>query len=432
MLTRVFSWSRTPSSTSLAGSPALTPSTTTSEPEREPVHLPDEIILEILSYLPEGKESQSTLWACSLLSRQWHNLTVARLYAAPHLYGLNFDPFAKTICPSLNPHIRKSDLAGLVRTLDMSKLAYQGSRATTARLLGRTKTDLQTFIAPQANWGINCLAALSGCTNLRSLDLSIISEAMGYRQLSNTIHKMTELRVLKFPRSAAKHDANVYTRSRMHWPPRLDDLTLSGDLHDFVKNDVQPLDGGTPNLPRSVTQLTFQHTNLDSGMFLATITELGANLTYFKICNLTYHDFDWPYPEGASKILHLCPKLETLEIGADLLTFNLLYYPVTEDNDDEILPIALEHPLKHLYIASPARSGGFIEEELLDTRDLASAIGEEALPGLRIVTIEVFFNAPEEWTTADLLLHRRLRQRTRDNGMDVRDAGVRFAVLQAS
>lgn len=73
------------------------------------------------------------------------------------------------------------------------------------------------------------------------MDLSLISEAMGYRELSKTIQGMTDLRVLKFPRSAAKRDKDVYKRSRIRWPPKLDDLTLSGDLGDFVKNDVCPL-----------------------------------------------------------------------------------------------------------------------------------------------------------------------------------------------
>jgi hypothetical protein len=69
----------------------------------------------------------------------------------------------------------------------------------------------------------------------------------------------------------------------MHWPPNLDDLTLSGDLTDFVKNDVQPLDGGVPNLPRSVTRLSFQHSNLDDRMFEATLTEMGPKLSYLKM-----------------------------------------------------------------------------------------------------------------------------------------------------
>ncbi|KIW07980.1 uncharacterized protein PV09_01879 [Verruconis gallopava] len=430
MLDKLFSWSRTPSSTSTSGASAASADSTASL-GREPVHLPDEIILQILSYFPEGEASQGTLWACCLLSRQWHNLAIAKLYAAPHLYGPNFDLFVKTVCPSLNAHIRKSDLAGLVRTLDMSKLAYQGSRATTARLLGRTKNGLEVYVAPQANWGINCLAALSKCTRLRSLDLSLVSEALSYRELSNTIQKMKDLRILKFPRSAAKRDADVYTRSHMHWPPNLEELTLSGDLFDFFHSDVQPLDGGTPNLPLKITRLAFQHSSLDGRMFNATLAELGSKLTFLKLYNLTCSDFDWPYPEGASTILHLCRNLNTLEIAVDLLTSNLIFSLEIED-DDDVLPIALEHQLKHLYIASPTRTGSFIEEELMNTHDLARAVDKNALPALRTVTIEVFFKAPSEWSTADLLLHRRLKRRARENDENPDAAGVRFAVLQAS
>jgi hypothetical protein len=167
-----------------------------------------------------------------------HNLSVSKLYAEPHLYGKNFDPFVRTVCPSLNAHIRKSDLAFLVRTLDMSKLAYQGSRSTTARLLGRTKNGLLKFVAPQANWGVNCLAALSRCTKLQSLDFSLISEAMSYCELARTIVKMTDLRVLRFPRSATKYYEQAPSNFRMAWPEKLHDLTLSGVLSEFVDIDV--------------------------------------------------------------------------------------------------------------------------------------------------------------------------------------------------
>ena len=67
--------------------------------------------------------------------------------------------------------------------------------------------------------------------------MSLISEAMGYRELSNTIQRMVDLRTLRFPRSAAKH-MDFDTKSHMRWPPRLNDVTLSGDLSEFVDNDV--------------------------------------------------------------------------------------------------------------------------------------------------------------------------------------------------
>lgn len=196
------------------------------------------------------------------------------------------------------------------------------------------------------------------------------------------------------------------------------------------ETQVEPREGTSPNLPWSVTRLTFQHSNLDGRDFRLTLSRLGAPLKYLKICNLTYSDFDWPYPEGASKILHLCPILETLEMGADLLTSTLLFND--ESESDEVLPIAMGHPLKHLYIASPARSGSFIEEELLTTREIAHALDSGALPELRTVTLEVFFSPPKEWKESDLMLHHKLKDMATQRGESTRGKGVLFAVLQAS
>jgi len=105
MLSRILSWSRTPSIASTsdqspaASSPSGSDNTSSESGEssrgREPVHLPDEIVLEILSYFPEGKHSQSTLRAACLVSHQWHNLAVGTLYACPNLHGWNYEPFVR-------------------------------------------------------------------------------------------------------------------------------------------------------------------------------------------------------------------------------------------------------------------------------------------------------------------------------------------------
>ena len=131
---------------------------------------------------------------------------------------------------------------------------------------------------------------------------------------------------------------------------------------------------------------------------------------------------------GASKILHLCPELDTLIMGADLLTSTLLY----SDEDDSVLPITMSHPLKHLYIASPARSGSFIEDELMTNGAVARALSQGALPELRTVTLEVFFKVPKEWEAGDLLLHRTLKERASSRGESGAGWGVRWAVLQPS
>lgn len=128
-----------------------------SKTERSPlnhtaVHLPLEIILQILSYVPRDPKSQSYFHACCLISRSWYSATVPLLYDNPHITGKNFKQFVATVCPSINAHIRKSELAELVRRLDMGNLVHDGSKSLTARLLGRVKGGLEEFVAPQASF----------------------------------------------------------------------------------------------------------------------------------------------------------------------------------------------------------------------------------------------------------------------------------------
>lgn len=129
------------------------PSKTERRPEAHTaVHLPPELILQILSYILGDPKSQSYLYACCLISRSWYSAAVPLLYHNPHITGKNFKHFVATVCPSINAHIRKSQLADLVRRLDMSNLVHDGSKSLTARLLGRVKGGLEDFVAPQASF----------------------------------------------------------------------------------------------------------------------------------------------------------------------------------------------------------------------------------------------------------------------------------------
>ena len=121
-------------------------------PNNAVVHLPPEIILQILSYIPREPHSQSYLHACCLISRSWYSAAIPFLYHSPHITGKNFKQFVATVCPSVNAHIRKSELADLVRRLDMGNLVHDGSKSLTARLLGRVKGGLEEFVAPQASF----------------------------------------------------------------------------------------------------------------------------------------------------------------------------------------------------------------------------------------------------------------------------------------
>lgn len=121
-------------------------------PEQTVAHLPPEIIIHILSYIPRRPSTQSTFYSCCLLSRRWYAAAIHRLYHTPYITGKNFKQFVATICPSVNAHVRKSDLAELVRRLDMGNLVHDGSKSLTARLLGRVKLRLEEFVAPQASF----------------------------------------------------------------------------------------------------------------------------------------------------------------------------------------------------------------------------------------------------------------------------------------
>lgn len=113
------------------------------------VQLPQEVLQQIFSYLTGN---QNTLHACSLTSLSWYSASVGYLYEGPVITGKNYDAFVQAICPSVNAHVRRNGLADLVRRLDMSSLVHNGSKSLTARLLGRVKTGLDEFVAPQASF----------------------------------------------------------------------------------------------------------------------------------------------------------------------------------------------------------------------------------------------------------------------------------------
>jgi hypothetical protein len=193
--------------------------------------LPVEIIIQVASYIPRRASEQKTLWACCLASRAWYSATVPLLYERPYLGGGNFQNFATTVCPSKNAHIRRSQLAGFVRTLDMGELVHDGSKSLTARLLGRLKGNLIEFTAPQASFSINSFAALSKCTQLTFLNLSLMSASVSTKLLFQTLQSLTHLEILFFPRTSIQNhqmDNDGYI-----WPSALKILHFAGGRSSF-------------------------------------------------------------------------------------------------------------------------------------------------------------------------------------------------------
>lgn len=281
----------------------------------------------------------------------------------------------------------------------MSTLVHQGSKSTTARLLGRTKAQLHTYVAPQANFGINCLAALSKCTVLRDLDLSLVSEAMTYKELSNTLRNLKDLHTLAWPRSAGKF-STPDTPVRMEWPPRLANLRLSGDLYALMWNDVNPQDGRPTNLPPGLTNMTIQHCALDLRSVKLLLTLAGPQLKQLSITDMTR--FPSRQPSALDEILDLCPSLESLAISHTYISDGFAL-----DESPEILPYTLTHPLKRLKILDVGADGF---DDRIGASDLEIWFTDGAFPFME--NIEVHFcpgyypgdKEKKNWSMAETLL----------------------------
>ncbi|TKA23657.1 hypothetical protein B0A50_06493 [Salinomyces thailandicus] len=354
-----------------------------------PVYLPDEILLEILSYVATTHHAQKTLASCCLLSHQWYEAAVPLLYAYPYLYGVNFDPFVRAICPSINLHVRKSPLSELVKSLNMANLVHQGSKSLTARLLGRTKGNLEVFVAPQASFAMNCFPALSKCTKLRTLDLSLVSESPPLPELFKTVSHLSNLRTFRLPRSAGfgvHHKPPLFS-----WPPALEDLSLSGGIDAHFLH-------GVVAFPQTLKSLTIEHCPLAKGFavthLLKTAVRPLKNLESFKLRmmpRLGAHALD--------DLLFLLPQVKKLSVSVDYITPALFdeghlhhlqkdyTFPTSTDSDDldAVSETPLQHSnLRHLELTNSGNPG---VEDKISPIDIMIAIDDGVLPKLRQVRV---------------------------------------------
>ncbi|ORY19764.1 hypothetical protein BCR34DRAFT_471210 [Clohesyomyces aquaticus] len=290
------------------------------------MHLPDEILLEILEYLPQGAESQSTLASFCLVSRRWYDVAIRRLYDAPYLQGRAYDLFVRTICPSINAHIRKSELAGLVKVLDLAHIVHQGNKAITARLLGRTKGSLEVFIAPQASFAINCWAALSKCTKLQVLNLSLVSECIAYQALTQTVRQLPELTEIYLPRCSNNYDSGWGLSMNIKWPPKLRHLQLAGHVHGKFLSDINRQ---ASSFPPTMTSLSISHCPRISTLDVHTLLRnLSANLTHVELRDLPY------VKQGRlNGVLEWVPSLKSLTIAMDYIDVNFGALPAPWSTD---------------------------------------------------------------------------------------------------
>lgn len=366
----------------------------------EPIYLPDEVVLQILEYLAQVPNAQGSLAAVCLLSHQWYSAAVPYLYRYPDLYGNNFDKFTKSICPSINLHVRKSPLSKLVKVLDMSRLVHQGSKSVTARLLGRTKETLEVFRAPQASFAINCLPSLAKCQRLRSLDLSLVSESPPLPDLFRTVSHLESLEVFRLPRSSGF--GVHHNGAAIVWPPNLKDIALSGGIDAHFLH-------GVVGFPQTLRSISIEHCPLAKGFAVSHLLRIAVkplqNLEYVKIAHmprLSAHAMD--------DILFLLPQIKKLSISVDYITpamFDEGHFSHFRDPLDAGLENAPQPPFgeplrhDHLHTLELTNSGHPNVEDKISPIDIMIALDECTIPRLRVVRVSRSLNWHSNSTSAD-------------------------------
>lgn len=350
--------------------PQLTEELYRKAPSKE-ILLPLEIISHILSYIPHRADTQYTFYSCALVSRTWYSASISLLYERPHLNGANFNAFVATVCPSKNAHIRRSALAPLVRRLDMGELVHNSSRSLTARLLGRLKGNVIEFVAPQASFAINSFPALSKCTKLRYLNLSLISASISTRLLFQSLKTLRELETLLFPHTS---NSDQDGHDEIHeWPPKLKDLRLAGGVNDhFLRTHLL-------NVPPTLSRFSIQHCSMVyAPALLETLEHLGPQLQHLTI----RHPMNRMGVGALDYVLLMCPSLTAFRISADFITDALF------EN------IALDHPLRILDLECSGTAGTDVN---ITAGAVYDAVEDGRLPSLRSVRVSprLAWNATE-------------------------------------
>ncbi|KAE8448994.1 hypothetical protein EG329_008582 [Mollisiaceae sp. DMI_Dod_QoI] len=343
-----------------ASAPMIIPSKSGRE-----ILLPSEVISDILSYIPRRVSAQGTFWACTMVSRAWYSASIALLYERPYLNGSNFAEFVTTVCPSKNAHIRQSALSVLVKRLDMGELVHNSSRSLTARLLGRLKGNIEEFVAPQASFAINSFAALSKCTKLRHLDLSLISASISTRLLFQTLKSLTKLETLFFPRSA-NHDPQSDTEP-YSWPPQLQALHLAGGISDkFLCTYLS-------NVSSTLSRLSIQSCpQVHASSLLSMLEKIGPQLDHLTI----RHPMPQLFQGALDSLLLDLPSLTALRISADYISNGLF--------SAESIP--QDHPLRILDLECSPTAGADIG---ISAGAVYDAIERGQLPNLRSVRVSM-------------------------------------------
>lgn len=287
------------------------------------------------------------------LSKLFYILLLPIYYRRPILKGSNFFQFVESISNNKN-------IGNFIRDLDLSFVNQAGKNAFVAKLLKRSRPLLESFTAPQTSFGLGPLIALRGCVSLKVLDLRLVSETLNLEELFQSIHLLENLTHLSFPRSSLE----ISDYKRVHWPPKLEYLRVSGGISDdfLIESDF----------PTTIKHIEFAHCpKVKHVGFQHFLFKVGHNLKSLRV------QYPMPGLQGNSLdiIFIYSPNLLLLETTVD--------YMSAEFFDEESLQYLLyPRPLRSLYLES---SGMLGTADKMDPLDLAVALSDGRLPNLKNV-----------------------------------------------
>ncbi|KAI9367182.1 hypothetical protein BJX61DRAFT_547732 [Aspergillus egyptiacus] len=368
-----------------------------------PIHLPTEIVLQIMTDVAADEPTrQRTLYACCLVSRQWYSCAIALLYERPRIdSGSAFAKFTKMISPPIGARKSKWNLGEFVHKLDLSALVHHSSPSLTARLLGRVKENLEVFFAPRASFASNSLPAISKCTKLRYLDLSLVATPIPFRDLKKSLSNLENLHTLRLPQSTSIMDSES-DASKNPWPPNLRRLQFSGN---FTATAMQSFPW-----PPSLTSLSLRNCSdlsLPNLSSLISSPDLGHTLKRLTISGQNRH----LSPDSINAILAFIPALTFLSVPGDMVDktfFDLLSH--IDIPTIEVLEFGLPSADPMVYF---------------ETDNLLKAL-EYGLPNVTAVGIAEIFCSDDgiDDDAVDEFLLNRAEQKTDQSGAGISDSHV--------
>ncbi|CDM33996.1 hypothetical protein CBS147339_5682 [Penicillium roqueforti] len=301
------------------------------------VYLPTEVLIHIAKFIFDGWKNnadppsyQVTLQRFCSVSRQWYSAGIEFLYYRPQLdEGNSFLLFTNTVCPSIRSRgRRKVDLGSLVHVLNLGSLVHHSSNSLTARLLGRVKKNLRTFVAPRISFSINSLAPLAKCKELCYLSLHLVAEPIALPAIKKAISNIDKLQSLELSSTTLITDDS----STEDWPPNLRYLQVGGQ---FVTDRMYSFKW-PPNLV-SLTLCGCDSLNTPILEDILINEQLRTTLTQLIIHSANSEMFK----EGPSGILRALMALESLRIPIDLL-YEFLILPAFDSRDSPLSIRGLE------------------------------------------------------------------------------------------